>query len=806
MNRSIYLFILSCFVLLGSCKDETLKTKGDYTYKDVDFTHVHVNDNFWSKRLETVRTVTIPYAFQKCEETGRIDNFAIAGGLMEGKFRSPFPFDDSDVFKIMEGASFVLSMQKDEKLDAYMDSLITLVASAQEPDGYLFTNRTINNPLHFWLTKNRWETEWDHSHETYNAGHMYEAAVAHYLATGKRNFLDVAIKNANLMCETFNEKGLRMETGHQEIELALVKLYRITGEKKYLDLSRYFLEARGRSDRFDANSEDNFRNGRHWQNHIPVTQQKEAVGHAVRATYMYSAMADIAALMDDAAYLNAIDTIWANIVDKKMYITGGIGSTAHGEAFGKNYELPNETAYCETCAAIGNCMFNHRMFMLHGDSKYIDVLERSLYNNVLSGLDMAGDKYFYPNELECGVNGKERSPWFDCSCCPSNLARFIPSVPGYMYATDNKNIYVNLFIGSDSEVKRKDGTVKISQQTNYPWEGNVTLTIDPQEAKSFNLKIRIPGWAKNEVVPSDLYSYANPTAGKTKISVNGKEYDYKVEKGYAVIKNSWKANDKIEISFPMEVKKVKAHPEVKADKDRLSVEYGPIVYCAEFADNDVSVRSMVISDKTQFITEYKPNFLNGMNVLKGNASFVEAVEGTKDSKETDKELTLIPYYGRSHRGNGEMTVWLLTNPEVIQKRILKAYNIIDEVLIGNEASEKAHNLQGKNTGAGRANGNWRHATDGGWFSYDMKVTDEPLELALTYFSQDGGNRSFDILADGKKIAEQKLRTETFTDFIERKYPIPADIIKGKKKVTIKLQALPENTAGGIFGCKIQRAE
>lgn len=805
-NTGLLITLLA--IIFTSCNENTKKTKGDYTYKDVDFSHVHVNDDFWTKRLETVRTVTIPYAFQKCEETGRIDNFAIAGGSMEGKFRGNYPFDDSDVFKIMEGAAFVLSMQKDERLDAYMDSLITLVASAQEPDGYLYTNRTIHDPLHFWLTENRWETEWDHSHETYNAGHMYEAAVAHYLATGKRNFLDVAIKNADLMCQVFNENGLCIAPGHQEIELALVKLYRVTGEKKYLELSRYFLEARGKSDKFDANSEDNFRNGMHWQNHIPVTQQKEAVGHAVRATYMYAAMADIAALMDDAVYLNAIDTIWANIVEKKMYITGGIGSTAHGEAFGKNYELPNETAYCETCAGIGNCMFNHRMFMLHGDSKYIDVLERSLYNNVISGLDMAGDKFFYPNELEIGINGKERSYWFDCSCCPSNLARFIPSVPGYMYATDDKSIYVNLFAGSDSEIEHKDGSVKISQQTNYPWEGNVTLTVTPETAKNFNLKIRIPGWAKNETVPSDLYSYINPKDGKTTIILNGKEYDYKTEKGYAVIKNDWKENDKIEISFPMEVKKVKAHEEVKADKDRLSTEYGPVVYCAEFPDNEVSVRSLVISENTQFIPEYNAGLLNGVNVLKGDASFYEAVEGTKDSKEVTKQATLIPYYARSHRGNGEMTVWLINNPEIIQQRIRKAYNVIDEVLVGNAASEKAHNLQGDKTGSGGmgTTANWRHATNGGWFSYDMKVTDEPLELVLTYYSKDGGNRSFEILADGEKIAEQKLRTETFTDMIERNYAIPADIIKGKKKVTIKLQALPENTAGGIFGCRIQRVE
>jgi len=335
MKRYVQFYVFFAVLLLVSCSNKNIKSVGDYPYKDVSFTQVHIHDHFLASRIETARTVTVPYAFQKCEETGRIDNFAVAAGLKEGKFRGSYPFDDSDVFKIMEGASFLLAVQPDKQLDAYMDSLIYLIGKAQEPDGYLYTNRTINNPPHRWIGEERWVNEWDNSHETYNAGHMYEAAVAHYLATGKRNFLDIAIKNADLMCETFNENGLCIAPGHQVIEMGLVKLYRVTGEKKYLDLSHFFLEARGKSTRFDKNSEDIFRNGQYWQDHLPVTQQFEAVGHAVRATYLYSAMADIAALMNDKAYLKATDSLWNNIVGKKMYITGGIGSTRHGEAFGK---------------------------------------------------------------------------------------------------------------------------------------------------------------------------------------------------------------------------------------------------------------------------------------------------------------------------------------------------------------------------------------------------------------------------------------------------------------------------------------
>jgi DUF1680 family protein len=638
---------------------------------------------------------------------------------------------------------------------------------------------------------------------------MYEAAVAHFLATGKRSFLNIAIKNANLLCTTFGpEMGkITVAPGHQEIELALVKLYRVTGNIHYLNLSKFFLDARGKYDKYDRNSPDQFRNGAYWQDHKPVIQQFEAVGHAVRAPYMYSAMADIAALKKDTNYLIAIDKIWNDVISKKMYITGGIGSTRQGEAFGNEYELPNSTAYCETCAAIANCMWNQRMFMLHGDSKYIDVLERSLYNGVLSGISLSGDRFFYPNPLEVNKQGQERSPWFDCSCCPSNLSRFIPSIPGYMYATDGKSIYVNLFGENVANIPFKNKIITIKQQTDYPWKGEVTLIVSPQKVKHFSLKIRIPGWCRNEVIPSDLYSFTSKIKDTVQIIVNNKQYNYRTEKGFAIVEKKWNKSDIVKIIMPMKVRTVKANKWVEADKDKLSVEYGPIIYCAEFADNNGFVSNQVITPDTYFDVNYNPDLLQGTNILKGISTLYFIANNSKDIIEKQGELVLIPYALRSHRGAGEMSVWIADNPDIVKRKYLEAYRIVDAITVGNPESEKEHNLKGERTNSGGSALGWRDASDGGWFSYDMKIVDnEPLQLILTYYSQDGGNRFFEIFADNIKIGEQKLRAETFSDFIDKTYLIPENITKGKNKITIKIKSVPGNIAGGIWGCKIHRKE
>ena len=417
MKKTLSPIFLSLLFMFSSTAQTT-----DYPYQGVAFNQVKLNDSFWMPRVEINRTATIPVSFQKCEETGRVQNFVNAT-THTGKFQTIFTFDDTDIYKIIEGASFSMSVHPDVKLNHYVDSLITIVAKAQEPDGYLYTARTINPEKPFgWAGKERWINESQQSHELYCAGHLYEAAAAHYLATGKRNFLDIALKNADLLTKVFGPSKRTDAPGHEIVEMGLVRLYRITSDKKYLDLAKFFIDCRGK--KIDKKRD-------YWQDHLPVAQQKEAVGHAVRAAYLYSGVADVAALTGNKEYLAAIDSIWENVVSKKFYLNGGIGAQHGGESFGANYELPNASAYNETCAAIANVYWNFRMFELHGQAKYIDVLERSLYNNVLSGVSLDGKKFFYPNPLAAD-GSYTRQPWFDCSCCPTNLCRFLSSVTGYV--------------------------------------------------------------------------------------------------------------------------------------------------------------------------------------------------------------------------------------------------------------------------------------------------------------------------------------------------------------------------------------
>lgn len=799
---------LAIWAIGSLCACETIEEKVDYTYKEVPFTDVHFTDNFWLPRIETIRNVTVPFAFRKCEETHRIDNFAVAAGIKEGKFNSPYPFDDSDVYKIMEGASYLLAVKEDNGLDAYMDSLISLIGAAQEPDGYLYTTRTIGgSSIHPWAGKKMVENERDNSHELYNVGHMYEAAVAHYQATGKRDFLDIAIKSADLLCNTFGpEEGkLTVAPGHQEVEIGLVKLYRATGDRRYLDLSKFFLDARGKYDKYDRNSKDQFRSGAYWQDHKAVIDQDEAVGHAVRAAYMYSAMTDVAALRNEQTYRVAVDNLWDNVTGKKMYITGGIGSTRHGEAFGKNYELPNSTAYCETCASIANCMWNLRMFMLHGDAKYIDVLERSLYNAVLSGISLDGKEFFYPNVLSCDENGAERSEWFNCSCCPSNLSRFIPSIPGYVYATSDAGVYVNLYGANQAGITLGNGKrIDMSQKTSYPWEGNIELTVTPESKQEFSIMLRIPGWVDNRPVPSDLYTYMNADEKKIVIKINGEVQNAPIEKGYAVLARKWEPGDVIQLTLPMEVHKNKANDKVEADINHLSVERGPIVYCAEFADNNGAVLNYVLKSGDEFAVSPAPALFDGVNLLKGHVDRVVADKNYEVIKSVKDSLTLIPYYARSHRGNGEMTVWFPSDDNILKKQLVERGRITDKVIIGKKSSEDEHQMKGVSTNTGGPN-TWRDASNGGWFSYTVAVNpDKQMELVLTYSSTDGGNREFEILVDNKKIAEQKLRAETFSAWIDKVYPIPFELTKGKKTVTVKVQALPGKIAGGVFGLRTQK--
>src|ERR1700742_2092901 len=458
----------------------------DYPIQPVSFTKVKLDDKFWLPRIETNRRVTIPASFARCETTGRVKNFENAA-TRSGKFCTKFPFDDTDIYKTIEGASYSLAVHPDPALSAYVDSLIAIVGSAQEPDGYLYTARTIDSlHPHPWSGPDRWVKENELSHELYNSGHMFEAAAAHYLATGQRDFLDIALKNADLLVRTFGPGKRHVAPGHEIVEMGLVRLYRITGKKDYLDLAKFFIDQRGHKE-YDAKSKDEWKNGMYFQDNKPVVEQDEAEGHAVRAMYLYSGMADVAALTGDTAYLKAIDKIWENMVGKKIYVQGSIGAVGDGERFGDNYELPNATAYNETCAAIGSVFWNQRMFLLHGDSKYIDVMEKTLYNGLISGVGLDGKSFFYTNAMQIKNNFSgadtepERSGWFTCSCCPTNVARLIPSIPGYIYAEKGNAVYVNLFISGTGNLTVNNKAVKITQQNNYPWDGGLKFTIEPVE-------------------------------------------------------------------------------------------------------------------------------------------------------------------------------------------------------------------------------------------------------------------------------------------------------------------------------------
>lgn len=632
--------------IFGACIHET--PKGDYPIDPVSFVDIKFKDDFWAPRIKINEQVTIPIALKHCYTTGRVDNFKKAGGLMPGYFGTTLTFDDTDIYKIIEGMAYSIQTYPNAELDAQMDTLIYYIGKAQEPDGYLMTARTAaeSGRMHHWMGEKRWEKDPDLSHELYNAGHMYEAAIAHYEATGKRTFLDIAIKNADLLVKDFLEGGLTYEPGHQIVEMALVKMYRVTGKKEYLELARYFLELKGNGERGD-----------YCQSHKPVIEQDEAVGHAVRAVYMYSGMADVAALTGNKEYINAIDKIWENVVGKKYYLTGGIGARGHGEAFGDNYELPNMSAYCETCAAIGNVYWNHRQFLLHGESKYYDVIERTLYNGLISGVSLAGDRFFYPNPLE-SEGQHARSEWFGCACCPSNVCRFMPSIPGYVYAHKDNQIYVNLFVESESAIQLPNNKVHLSQSSSYPWEGNITINVEPEQAGKFDILVRMPGWAIGRPVPGDLYTYMNKSGQEPELYVNGQSQHYKTGKdGYIKLSRKWAKGDKIELTLPMEIHRTLAHDSVAADRGRVALERGPIVYCLEWADNAGSVLNSILNDDAPVSAVCQKNKLNGIVALTMNGKSTRR-DNNGNVVEEEKRLTAIPYYAWANRGNGEMTVWI----------------------------------------------------------------------------------------------------------------------------------------------------
>lgn len=625
----------------------------NYPIQPVPFTAVKVSPNsFWGQRLRASREVTIPLAFSKCESEGRYTNFSNAHQHLLDPSKTfkvgGYSFDDTDVFKTLEGAAYLMQTYPDKRLNAYCDSVIAIVASAQEPDGYLYTART-QNPAHphDWAGPTRWSKVEDLSHEFYNLGHLCEAAVAHYYATGKRNLLDICIKYANCVIrEVGDQPGQScVVPGHQIAEMGLAKLFTATGDERYLKLAKFFLDKRGHTTIRTEYS----------QSHKPVLEQDEAVGHAVRAGYMYAGMADVAALTGDTAYIHAIDRIWENIMNKKYYITGGVGATASGEAFGKNYELPNMSAYCETCAAIAQVYLNYRLFLLHGDAKYYDALERTLYNGVISGISIDGGRFFYPNPLQ-SMGQHQRQPWFGCACCPSNAARFMPSLPQYIYAVKGSSLYVNLYAGNEAQVRVNGRQLTLKQETQYPWDGDIKVSIAKGSGR-FALNLRIPGWVRGQVAPGSLYTYADGKALQYQVQLNGKPVEANLVNGYFVIDRKWQKGDCVSLHLDMEPRLVKANALVAANRGRAEIERGPLVYCAEWPDNECDVLNVLLNQDPQFILGTKEIASTNIQTITTDAQTLSFdARGRLTAK--DERLVLIPYYAWAHRGNGKMSVWL----------------------------------------------------------------------------------------------------------------------------------------------------
>ena len=658
----------------------TAFAQSGYPYTQVPFTSVKITPGtFWGDRIRAAREVTIPLAFSKCESEHRYKNFEMAAYTLQhpghpglqtpewnvAKFMG-FSFDDTDVYKTIEGASYVLQTFPDAKLKAYIDSVLDVVGAAQESDGYLYTARTINpEHPHGWAADKRWAAEEHASHELYNLGHMVDAACAHYQATGSDKFLNIAKRYADCVIKEVGagEGQACVVPGHQIAEMALARLYVLTGEKKYLDEAKFLLDYRGKTKIKNIYS----------QSDKPVVDQTEAWGHAVRAGYMYAGMADVAALLGDSTYIKAIDTIYENIVSKKYYLTGGVGARHQGEAFGADYELPNLTAYNETCAAISMVYLFERMFLLHGDAKYIDCLERTLYNGVISGMSVDGGKFFYPNPLSSdghyrfnADNTMTRQPWFGCACCPSNLCRFIPSMPGYIYGVRDNNLYVNLFAANTATIKVNGKDVTLEETTKYPWDGDISIKVLQNKAKQFNMLVRIPGWVQSKVVPSDLYAFNDDIFSTYEVSVNGQKVEGELENGYLVINRNWKKGDVIRIHFDMPVRTVVANPRVSDDRGRIAVERGPLVYCAEWADNEgINPHHLLLARQPKFEVEASYGIQNTegdgktFNVTAITAQAQEA-SVTPEGKLTAKDVRvkLIPYYAWNHRGAGKMDVWL----------------------------------------------------------------------------------------------------------------------------------------------------
>ncbi len=617
------------------------------TIEPVSFSEVTITDNFWKPRIDQVATTTLDACIYQTEvKTARIRNFEIVGGSREGKFEGIF-YDDSDVFKALEAIAYSLKNRPNPTLEKKADEWIDKIAVAQQADGYINTYYTLNG-----LDK-RWS---DMSmHEDYNGGHLIEAAVAYYQATGKRKLLDVSIRFADHFDSLFGPGKRHWVTGHQELELALVKLYKVTQNTKYLDMAKWLLDERGHK-YAQGYTWTEWKDTAYAQDVNPVKEQTEITGHAVRAMYMYTGAADVASLTGDEGYMNAMKTVWEDVVHRNMYITGGIGSSGNNEGFSVDYDLPNEQAYCETCASVGMVFWNQRMNLLTGESKYFDVLERSLYNGALDGLSLSGDRFFYGNPL--ASNGKHfRREWFGTACCPSNIARLVSSLGNYIYNKSSDALWVNLYVSSQTKLNLSKTTVSIEQKSNYPWEGDISFSINPEKKSKFSVMLRLPGWATGETVPGDLYRFANASNSVITLKVNGKDFPYTIDKGYAAIVRDWRKGDVITLSLPMVVEEIISKETVKANEGRIALQRGPLVYCVEGADNAGQAWNFIVPENTTYISKFNAELLNGVVTIQANVPAVTIGEDGLNIKTQNKTITAIPYYSWCNRGSNPMQVW-----------------------------------------------------------------------------------------------------------------------------------------------------
>jgi DUF1680 family protein len=612
-----------------------------------DLASVEINDGFWAPRLETNRRVTIPHEHKMCKDTGRIDAFRLE--WKPGQPDPPHIFWDSDVAKWIEAASYSLATHPDPALDRLLDEVIALIASAQQPDGYLNVHFTVVEPGKRW-------TNLRDCHELYCAGHLIEAAVAHYEATGKRTLLDVLCRYADHIDATFGADKKRGYPGHEELELALVKLYHATGEGRYLKLSQYFVDERGRQPHYyDAEAVARGEDPRKWwassyeysQCHAPVREQTQAVGHAVRAMYLYSGMADVAAETGDETLLAACRRLWDDTTLRKMYVTGGVGSSGHGEAFTRAFDLPNETAYAETCAAIGLVFFAHRMLQIEANGRYADVMERALYNGVLSGVALDGKRFFYVNPL-ASSGSHTRQEWFGCACCPPNIARLLASLGAYVYSVADPAVYVHLYVAGTGKTQIAGRRVTLTQQTNYPWGGTVSITVGMDRPVAFPLMLRIPGWCSRH-----------------KIKVNGQTIKATTPNGYARISRRWSDGDRVELLLEMPVERIAAHPLVAEDVGRVALQRGPIIYCLEQCDHPADVRSILLPDRTRLTTRFERKLLGGVVVIEGAGLTMSPADRKSQlyrragaAKARAVKIKAVPYCAWDNRKQGAMTIWL----------------------------------------------------------------------------------------------------------------------------------------------------